>query len=363
MAYWTSGLRVDIACGTGFVVETGFFCIYTCLFIAALPTLTSARRLKDARSAKSAWVFLIFSILMYIVATLHLIFSGVRFYNSTYLDPAGTMAYLLNFDKWEFLGMNVLVCIQTWLGDVLVIYRCYFVWDNNLWLISVPSCLLLGTIGLNLLVLYMFRHPASLAPEQAIGILNSIYPLAFVQNFMTTALIILKISLQHRASKKAGVVNVGSKLSLIRILRIVIESAAIYTIQILVLNILYFRRDNFQFVIQPAIIPSIGITFVLLALRIEASRHENAATEDDLGIRSSVMPQWLREFDHEIGSQDSRSAYALPVVDGTAVAEQKSAVQERTVGEYQWDSEFSPNSTGSLSSSKNGSACTPELRE
>ncbi|KAF5327273.1 hypothetical protein D9619_004247 [Psilocybe cf. subviscida] len=303
---------------------------------------------------------------MYMVATLHLIFSGVRFYNSTYLAPEGTMAYLPDPNHWEFLGLIILVCIQTWLGDILVIYRCYFVWDNNLWLISVPVFLLLGTIGINVFVLYWFRHPAVLTLESGIHVLRSIYPLAFAQNFLTTALIILKIFLQHQASRKAGAINIGSSLGLIRIMRIVIESAAIYTIQILVLNILYFRNDNFQYVIQPAIIPSIGITFVLLALRIEASRHESATTKTDLGIRSSMIPQWLCEPDRKLDSEDGIS---LPAVDGTAVNGQKLAFQgENVVGRYQWDSESSPNSvtrppaTGSLLSSKNGSASTSDLR-
>ncbi|KAF5327272.1 hypothetical protein D9619_004246 [Psilocybe cf. subviscida] len=367
MSHHRPGLRVDMACGTGFLVETGLFCAYTCLFIAAFPVLTSARRLKDARSARSGWVFLIFTLLMYLVAAAHLILSGFRFYKSTYIDPNGPISYLGNPNHWEFLGVIILVCIQTWLGDILVIYRCYFVWENNLWVISVPVLLLLGTIGINLCVLYWFRHPFAIAPAPAIGLLRAIYPLAFVQNFMTTSFIILRIFLQHQASKKAGIVHLGSKLGLIRIMRIVIESAAIYTIQILVLNVLYFRDDNFQFVIQPAIIPSIGITFVLLALRIEASRYET--TRNDLGIRSSKLPQWLREQSCEIGSKDSQNGNQLPAADGTAVTEQELAVEGESGAESNnWDSEFSSDSatrpkaaTSSVASSKNSSACMSKL--
>ncbi|KAF5326723.1 hypothetical protein D9619_004065 [Psilocybe cf. subviscida] len=283
MGYRNSvGLRMDMACGTGFVLETGLFSIYTCLFIAAFPVLTSARRLKDVRSAKSAWVFLVFSILMYVVATAHLLLQGVRFYRSTFrqFDPKVRISYLQNRHNWEFPGLVLLIYIQTWLGDALVIYRCYFVWDNNLWLLSIPVCLLLGTIGVNCYVAYMLDHPVN----NSISILlaNSIYPLAFAQNFMTTSLIILKIVLQHRESKKAGVVMLGSKLDLIHVVRIVIESAAIYTTQLLILIILYYRSDNFQYAIQPPIVPSIGITFLLLAVRIEASRHDSATTRSDL---------------------------------------------------------------------------------
>lgn len=106
--------------------------------------------------------------------------------------------------------------------------------------------------------MYWLRHPFILGFAQINRLRSVIYPLAFAQNVMTTSLIILKILLQHRVSKKTGTVDVGSKLSLMRVVRIVIESAAIYTVQILVLVIVSSRRDNFQYVVQSAVTPSIG---------------------------------------------------------------------------------------------------------
>lgn len=87
-------------------------------------------------------VFLIFSILMYLVATIHLgrpshfhlkigyiittfplVFAGFRFYKSIFLndDLDSAISYLRNPNHWEFLGLVVLLCIQTWLGDALVV--------------------------------------------------------------------------------------------------------------------------------------------------------------------------------------------------------------------------------------------------
>jgi hypothetical protein len=61
----------------------------------------------------------------------------------------------------------------------------------------------------------------------------------------------------------------------------------------------------------------------MLALRIEASRCERATATSDLGIRSSMLPQWLREPDHETGSDNSQDDSSLPGGDGTEVTEQK----------------------------------------
>ncbi|KAF5326689.1 hypothetical protein D9619_003967 [Psilocybe cf. subviscida] len=269
--------------------------------------MTSARRLKDAHNAKSAWVFLIFSILMYVVATLHLILAAFRFYKGFFLnvDPNGAMSYLKNWNHWEYFWLIVLFCVQTWLGDALVIYRCYFVWGGNLWLVLVPVFLLLASIGINVVMWYWVHHPSSIAPKQAIRVLTCVYPLAFAQNLMTTSLIIFKIFMQHRESKKAGVVDLGSTLSLIRVARIVVESAAIYTIQLLIIIILYFRGNNGQYVIQAAVNPSIGITFVLLAIRIQPPRSANAASGINLGVASILIPQWIHntQSDSDINSE------------------------------------------------------------
>ncbi|KAF5326835.1 hypothetical protein D9619_004238 [Psilocybe cf. subviscida] len=319
-------------------------------------------------------VFLIFSTLMYLVATIHLIFAGFRFYESNFFNivPNGTIEYLQNPHHWEFLGLIVLLCIQTWMGDALVIYRCYFIWDNNIWVIAVPSCLLLGTIGLNIYVLYWIRHPLIIAPAARIKLFRTVYPSAFVQSFLTTSLIALKIFLQELALKKAGTRDAGFKLSLIYVIRMVIESAGIYTIHILVLNILFFRDDNFQFVVQSAIIPIIGITVLLIAVRMEAAR-KNLKTpkKSDPRFRSSRIRHWPRDSNRGSGFARREDGSSLPDGDFTTSeqSEQRSAVEGQCGAEsIDWDSTFSsgsatrPKATAtSFFSSKNAGTHTPEL--
>lgn len=96
-------------------------------------------------------------------------------------------------------------------------------------------------------------------------LLSSIYPLAFGENMITTSLIAWKIWRQHRVSRDAGVIDRGTRVSLFQILRIIIESAMVYTFQILLVIILFFRGDNFQIIVQSAIVPSIGMTLLEVA--------------------------------------------------------------------------------------------------
>jgi hypothetical protein len=84
--------------------------------------------------------------------------------------------------------------------------------------------------------------------------MDTIYALAFVQNTMTTGLIAYRIWQQDRRSQGL----VPSSLSLIVLIRIIVESALVYVLNVLILIILYALNSNGQFVAQEAIVPVCG---------------------------------------------------------------------------------------------------------
>jgi hypothetical protein len=87
--------------------------------------------------------------------------------------------------------------------------------------------------------------------------MNTIYALAFVQNTWTTGLIAWRIWRQEKASAVIGLSSATSR-SLIPIVRIVVESAAVYVLELIVLIILYALNHNAQFVLQEAVVPTVG---------------------------------------------------------------------------------------------------------
>ncbi len=113
------------------------------------------------------------------------------------------------------------------------------------------------------MILVWITHPYRMASVDAVlSWMQSTYPLYFAQNVITTGLLAFKIWVQHRASVANGVADVSSKPRLIQVLRIVIESAAIYTCQLLLLVIFCPMKHSARFIVESAIIPSIGETNV-----------------------------------------------------------------------------------------------------
>jgi hypothetical protein len=111
-------------------------------------------------------------------------------------------------------------------------------------------------LGTSIVDLYWFMHPGdrSLAPTVFL-FLRMCYPLHLAQNLLTTGLIAYKIWEQHRNSARSGV-RAYSGITLIHIFRIVIESAMIYTLQLLVLVVLYCLRHRAMVIFMATLAPS-----------------------------------------------------------------------------------------------------------
>lgn len=299
------GINIDVSYTLSIFVETLIHGIYTSLFFSALPVMFKSRTQRLSRKMSSNWIFPVATVLMYLVSSFHVVLSLYRFLRAYVVAPSSGWLYFWEFTQWDTFTNSIVVCIMTWLGDALVIYRCYCVWNNNLPLVILPLLLLGGSIAVNIYTLSWFQHPMDFSRKSEIMSLNAIYPISLIQNVITTGLIALKIWNQHRQSSASGVVDRSSRLSLIKIMRIIVESAMVYTVQLFILIILYFRNDTFQYIVQAAIVPSIGIVFVLIALRVHRARQQDAEVGSSLGV---IPTAWLSDHDSAMETSQPDSA-------------------------------------------------------
>jgi hypothetical protein len=87
--------------------------------------------------------------------------------------------------------------------------------------------------------------------------LDFLYPVNLAQNVLTTGLITWKILRQHQFSTSIGLVSTDG-ISLITVTRIMVESALIYTVELIFLIILHFANSPVEFIVQAALFPSTG---------------------------------------------------------------------------------------------------------
>ncbi|KAL0567722.1 hypothetical protein V5O48_014274 [Marasmius crinis-equi] len=261
-------LPLDVAGALAVWFETLVYGIYTCLFFCSF-YITLKKGMLHTRPSK---IFFIATIVMYINCTAHV---GVNLYRLlrgyVYLrETIGPTNYFNDLGRPDNVTHGVLNALMTWMGDSLVIYRCYLVWDNNILVAILPLLLLIVSIVSNCVALYMFTKVplGTIFGPDLVHWMNTIYATAFAQNALTTSLIAYRIWNQEKASQRAGIRSGGSGSSLIPVARIVIESAAGYMALLLCLIVLYALNHNGQFVMQEASPPAVGIVFCSISVRI-----------------------------------------------------------------------------------------------
>ncbi|KAJ2918049.1 hypothetical protein MD484_g2357, partial [Candolleomyces efflorescens] len=78
-----------------------------------------------------------------------------------------------------------------------------------------------------------------------------------------------------------------------------VESALIYTIELILFIILYFVNSPLQYIVLEALVPSIGIVFVLIPLRVNIANGRYLTRSGGAGS-TAFTPPWPSQDVEEI---------------------------------------------------------------
>ncbi|KAF6764756.1 hypothetical protein DFP72DRAFT_321879 [Ephemerocybe angulata] len=283
--------------------------VYFVLFFAAVHLIVQ-RRGRDRDHLGPQLVFCGVAIFMFMLTT---VFTAVNIYRfiEAYALGAGPLGipvfFFKDFRPWENYTYVITSSLLIWTADVLVIYRCYIIWDKNPRVIALPCTLLFISISINLVNIYWFQHPWSLSLKTIRPFLDFVYPGHLAQNILTTGLIAYKIWRQHLLSEASGV-RAASGITLLSVVRLVVESAMVYTLQLTTLVVLYFLKHPAMVILQAAIVPSIGIVFVLLSIRVHMATLRSERLRSPASI---ALPSWVHGT--ESAESSGRSSFEVPL--------------------------------------------------
>ncbi|KAF9258476.1 hypothetical protein L218DRAFT_1004949 [Marasmius fiardii PR-910] len=249
---WT-GLTVDTVATMLEGVAYGFFiCLYGLTLLIYLSSPTSDLAQKQGFSAM-IW----FSTVMIILATAHVVVSC-----RILMEPGG---YFGSITKWFSIVSRVIYIAQELLGNGVVIYRTWIIWDRSWKVIAFPSLLFLCGTGVG--ITRMVPEHDNRSGANLMGVLSFI--IVFL-NIICTSLIVYPLwSSQRTTSGFEGPVIKRRSHLFISIIRTLIESA---TLQLLIEGlflILNWVRHPVEYVFYCLAVPFVGITFTLITLRIK----------------------------------------------------------------------------------------------
>ncbi|KAJ7439041.1 hypothetical protein B0H11DRAFT_2254165 [Mycena galericulata] len=211
------------------------------------------------------------SVLMFIISTIHLainLFRLIRGYVDFRLTSGGPVGYIGALNRWDHIMKDVLYAIQSTVGDAAAIYRCWILWNRDHRVIVLPALLLMVTIGSACYVggvLYPRANAtASIFDPRIFEFITLFYTVAVTQNIITTGLMSWRL---WQGERRIGGHRLGES-TLMPILRILVESAALYLFVEILLLATYAAHYNVEYIILESVTPIAGLTFSLITIRI-----------------------------------------------------------------------------------------------
>ncbi|KAJ7598600.1 hypothetical protein C8J56DRAFT_169867 [Mycena floridula] len=266
------------------VLQCFLYGMYFSIFLNTTWTLLKKRPLGKTMLA--------ISLLIFIIATMHVVVNSVRIIRAfvVYADaPGGPGAFFNQLaETTEMLGSSLYV-LQTLVGDAVVLYRCYLVWERNILVVALPFLLLLGSTATGIGILNAFEKvgKAEIFASELSRWIISFFSMTFATNVICTALVAYRVWVINKTRMSFRVRKIRSALLL------VVESGALYSATLMVLLILYTSESWFQYVIIDAVSPIVGIVFSLIIYRIAVGISTEEGETVLLGSNIPMSPMSL----------------------------------------------------------------------
>ncbi|KAJ8464014.1 hypothetical protein ONZ45_g17385 [Pleurotus djamor] len=284
----TPSFTVDKARLVGLFLECiayGIFLITFPLCIRAL--LWTQGRMRSLASVN--WLMLIAALLLAFFVTFDVIITLIWHIKAfvTYKGPGGPVTAFTDISNWMNVMRSVNLIIPILIGDLVLIYRCWVVYNQSYLAVLFPALVWAGDASMGSYVIYIENHlheHGSLQTAALADPLTAFLVLTVAQNIITTALIILRIRHVDQLSAKyvATTSSLNStlgkaprrKTKLQRVMRIVIESGLLYTLTAII-SLGTYLADTFAYnSVTDAELPIIVIAFNLIIIRAKSQPTE-----------------------------------------------------------------------------------------
>ncbi|KAH0830151.1 hypothetical protein J3R83DRAFT_1499 [Lanmaoa asiatica] len=201
------------------------------------------------------WSMALVALTLMTLSTVHLMVDIYRliygFITKADIFPGGPTGFFADVTQRTFIIKNAVFVLQTLLGDGVVIYRCYVVWQS-LRVIMPPVMLWCAASVTSVGFLYRMSHATDL--EQVILVdsgkwILPFYLLTMATNVLSSALLAYRIWTTNQ--NVPGVVRVLSRsgVEVTLLLRILVDAAVLYTLVLLTLLVCYAFQNTGQVIL------------------------------------------------------------------------------------------------------------------
>ncbi|KAF8188847.1 hypothetical protein K438DRAFT_1452281, partial [Mycena galopus ATCC 62051] len=273
---------------TGHYFETlgyGMYLVTCCLCAKALfciPHPGGGERLR--RRSEIRWLLVSVFTFLFVVSTfddiigmVHIILAFVK-----YKGPGGATGELTNIHEWinivrvstsrSFDQIGIMI-----VGDFVLIYRCFIVYNRRWQAIAVSFILYLTGIAMGIKLMYVEITTSNGAITLNSNVIkpwwSAFFAITAAQNVLTTSLLVWRIwRVEHqndklRASRNTQLSVPVSQPRLRKAIRVVAESGLAYSTLVFVTFVVSVCNSNTLYPVADATLQATGITFNVIIIR------------------------------------------------------------------------------------------------
>ncbi|KAJ8589772.1 hypothetical protein M405DRAFT_791234 [Rhizopogon salebrosus TDB-379] len=306
------GIPQDKAAAIAIGLEGILYGFSLLMFFGTIWALTYKQRLRNI-NRPIAFV----AILLLVLSTAHMVVDMVRIENGfvKYRDtfPGGPAAYFANINEPLFVAKNFIVVFQTLVGDAVLIYRCYVVWQS-IWIIIVPSLLWCSSAVTGILAPYCALQATSnttnIFAKATSQWVTAYFASTLATNLLGSGLLAYRIWMIERSVSGGRV----TKSPTMHILRVLMDAAILYSVAFFIALVCFVIPNNGEVVMLYMVPPIVSIAFYMVLIRIairkqnlsHSSARGGSTGETERGLRMKPLQVHISKLTHN----DGTSTYA-----------------------------------------------------
>ncbi|GLB42369.1 hypothetical protein LshimejAT787_1103840 [Lyophyllum shimeji] len=228
--------------------------------------------------------------LLFIFSTINLALGFVRALEGlVYHIPSGRGGAITEFGQdWVNILKPLTVHLETIVADMVLIYRCWIMCDKSYRSVIFPVFLWLGGVAVTAISMYrqaVLTSGSRVTGEAISHVYISFWAETIALNLYATTLIVLQIwravNQNVKAHRFTPFFSLQPQSRIQIVMRIVIESALIYTVMSVIVFFTQLSGNNSVYITTAAEIQLSGIAFNLMLIRAKhASDHATVAAGD-----------------------------------------------------------------------------------
>ncbi|KAG1774151.1 hypothetical protein EV702DRAFT_1032453 [Suillus placidus] len=289
LAMVSTGIPLDTATIISTALEGVLYGFSVRMFMGTMRAL-SYRKL----SANRPIAFV--AILMLILSTAHLAVDIFRledgFVKHRDILPGGPVAFFQDISQPTFVIKNLIYAVQTMLGDGVVIYRCYVVWQS-VWVIILPSMLWCASSVAALIAPYYASQATggNIYTNQTAQWITALFALTLSTNLIGSGLLVYRIWTIERKVSSVRATN-GTMMPIVHVL---VDAAIVYAAALFVVLVCFVCTNDAQYILLDMIMPIISIAFCMVLINLTprktTSRHLSTVSDAEINQRERNLQQ------------------------------------------------------------------------